>query len=42
VRLGVPRQAITVQGFGESRPLVQTAEALVGFRGGEVESGARG
>ncbi len=28
VRLGVPRQAITVQGFGESRPLVQTADGV--------------
>ncbi len=28
VRLGVPRQAITVQGFGESRPLVQTAKGV--------------
>lgn len=26
VRLGVPRQAITVQGFGESRPLVQATD----------------
>ncbi len=28
VRLGVPRQAITVQGFGETRPLVQTAKGV--------------
>ena len=28
VRLGVPRQAISVQGFGESRPLVQTADGV--------------
>jgi OmpA-OmpF porin, OOP family len=28
VRLGVPRQSITVQGFGESRPLVQTADGV--------------
>jgi len=28
VRLGVPRQAITVQGFGETRPLVQTANGV--------------
>jgi len=28
VRLGVPRQAITVQGFGESRPLVNTADGV--------------
>jgi len=28
VRLGVARQAITVQGFGESRPLVQTADGM--------------
>ena len=28
VRNGVPRQAITVQGFGESRPLVPTAEGV--------------
>ena len=28
VRQGVPRQAITVQGFGESRPLVQTADGV--------------
>jgi outer membrane protein OmpA-like peptidoglycan-associated protein len=28
VRLGVPRQAITVQGFGESRPLVPTADGV--------------
>ncbi len=28
VRLGVARQAITVQGFGESRPLVQTADGV--------------
>lgn len=28
VRLGVPRQAITVQGFGETRPLVQTADGV--------------
>ena len=28
VRLGVPRAAITVQGFGESRPLVQTAKGV--------------
>ncbi len=28
VRRGVPRQAITVQGFGESRPLVQTADGV--------------
>ncbi len=28
VRLGVPRQAITVQGFGESRPLVRTADGV--------------
>jgi len=26
VRNGVPRQAISVQGFGEARPLVQTAD----------------
>ncbi len=28
VRLGVPRQSITVQGFGETRPLVQTANGV--------------
>ncbi|GAC1338197.1 MAG: OmpA family protein [Acetobacteraceae bacterium] len=28
VRLGVPRQAITVQGFGKSRPLVPTADGV--------------
>ena len=28
VRLGVPRQAISVQGFGETRPLVQTASGV--------------
>ena len=28
VRLGVPRQSITVQGFGETRPLVQTADGV--------------
>ena len=28
VRLGVPRDAITTQGFGESRPLVQTADGV--------------
>ncbi len=28
VRLGVPRQAITVQGFGETRQLVQTANGV--------------
>jgi len=28
VRLGVPRQAITVQGYGETRPLVQTADGV--------------
>jgi len=28
VRLGVPREAITTQAFGESRPLVQTAEGV--------------
>jgi len=28
VRLGVPRAAINVQGFGESRPLVQTAQGV--------------
>ena len=28
VRLGVARQAITVQGFGESRPLVQAADGV--------------
>lgn len=28
VRLGVPRAAITTQAFGESRPLVQTAEGV--------------
>ena len=28
VRLGVPRQAITVQGFGETRQLVQTAQGV--------------
>ena len=28
VRLGVPRAAITVQGFGESQPLVQTAQGV--------------
>jgi OmpA-OmpF porin, OOP family len=28
VRLGVPRSAITVQGFGESRPLVPTADGV--------------
>ena len=28
VRLGVPRAAITVQGFGEGRPLVQTAQGV--------------
>lgn len=28
VRLGVPRQAITVQGFGETRQLVQTASGV--------------
>ena len=28
VRLGVPRAAITVQGFGETRPLVQTAQGV--------------
>ena len=28
VRLGVPRQAITVQGFGESNPLVPTADGV--------------
>ena len=28
VRLGVPRQAITVQGVGESQPLVQTAQGV--------------
>jgi len=28
VRLGVARQAITVQGFGESQPLVQTADGV--------------
>ena len=28
VRLGVPRQAITTQGFGESRPLVPTADGV--------------
>ena len=28
VRLGVPREAITTQGFGESRPLVQTAQGV--------------
>ncbi len=28
VRLGVPRQAITVQGVGESNPLVQTADGV--------------
>ena len=28
VRLGVPRQAISVQGFGETRPLVQTADGV--------------
>ncbi|KAA5610739.1 OmpA family protein [Rhodovastum atsumiense] len=28
VRNGVPRQAITVQGFGETRPLVPTAEGV--------------
>jgi len=28
VRNGVPRQAITIQGFGESRPLVPTAEGV--------------
>ncbi|MBC7799721.1 MAG: OmpA family protein [Gemmatimonadaceae bacterium] len=28
VRLGVPRQAITTQGFGEARPLVQTADGV--------------
>ena len=28
VRLGVPRQAITVRGVGESQPLVQTADGV--------------
>ena len=28
VRLGVPRSAITIQGFGESRPLVPTADGV--------------
>ena len=28
VRLGVPREAITTQGFGQTRPLVQTAEGV--------------
>ena len=28
VRQGVPRQAITVQGFGESNPLVPTADGV--------------
>jgi len=28
VRLGVPRQSISVQGFGETRPLVQTANGV--------------
>ena len=28
VRLGVPREAITVQAFGESRPLVPTADGV--------------
>jgi len=28
VRLGVPQAAITTQGFGESRPLVQTADGV--------------
>ncbi len=28
VRLGVPREAITTQGFGESHPLVQTADGV--------------
>ncbi len=28
VRLGVPRAAISVQGFGETRPLVQTAQGV--------------
>jgi len=28
VRLGVPRTAINVQGFGEARPLVQTAQGV--------------
>lgn len=28
VRLGVARQAISIQGFGESRPLVQTADGV--------------
>jgi len=28
VRLGVPREAITTQGFGQTRPLVQTADGV--------------
>jgi OOP family OmpA-OmpF porin len=28
VRLGVPRQAITVQGFGDARPLVATGPGV--------------
>ena len=28
VRLGVPREAITVQGYGETRPLVPTADGV--------------
>jgi outer membrane protein OmpA-like peptidoglycan-associated protein len=28
VRLGVPREAITTQGFGETRPLVRTADGV--------------
>ena len=28
VRLGVPREAITVQAFGESRPLVPTGDGV--------------
>ena len=28
VRLGVPREAITMQGLGETRPLVQTADGV--------------
>jgi len=28
VRLGVPRESITTQGYGESRPLVQTADGV--------------
>ena len=28
MRLGVPRAAITTQAFGESRPLMQTADGV--------------